>query len=167
MPNSHRIAVSIDPAITVANLIERISPNPLRIVYHGRVLSPQSTLLACNITPECTLHAIPMANPTPTVTPQNATSRPSSRPPPPPRPTTGAAAAPPLAPNAAASPLEPLGFVEGTPYDLLWGMLAGFFLSLLALLVFYEPKCSQRAKLGVLAGIAFNFSFGIMHLLFS
>lgn len=54
---------------------------------------------------------------------------------------------------------------EGDNHDLLWGMVAGFFLSVLCLVMFWEKSVPRRAKWGIIAGIGFNFSFSILRLM--
>eukprot|EP00762_Andalucia_godoyi_P005173 ANDGO_03985.mRNA.1 hypothetical protein isoform 1 len=55
--------------------------------------------------------------------------------------------------------------VEGSNHDLMWGMIIGFFLGLLTLLLFWEKRASRRIKVGVIAGLCFNVSFSLVRTL--
>ncbi|KAI9006879.1 DUF2407 C-terminal domain-containing protein [Hyaloraphidium curvatum] len=56
-------------------------------------------------------------------------------------------------------------FFGNSPGDLLLGLVLGFFLGILSLLLVREPIFNRRVQFGIVVGLLFNVSFGIARLL--
>lgn len=56
-------------------------------------------------------------------------------------------------------------FFGNSPGDLLAGLMIGFFLGILSLLLIREPFFNRRVQFGVVVGLLFNASFGIARML--
>ncbi|KAL1917631.1 uncharacterized protein VTP21DRAFT_4024 [Calcarisporiella thermophila] len=56
----------------------------------------------------------------------------------------------------------PDGTVQGAYYDMVIGLLFGFFMGLIVLFWFKEQAFSRRQQMGIVAGLLINISFGIL-----
>ncbi|KAG0047885.1 hypothetical protein BGZ83_007129 [Gryganskiella cystojenkinii] len=54
--------------------------------------------------------------------------------------------------------------LEGSYGEMVWGLMLGFFLGLIALFWFKEATFSRRQQMGIIAGLTINVGFGVLHL---
>ncbi|KAF9575460.1 hypothetical protein EC968_003065 [Mortierella alpina] len=54
--------------------------------------------------------------------------------------------------------------LEGSYGEMVWGLMLGFFMGLIALFWFKEATFSRRQQMGIFAGLMINLGFGVLHL---
>ncbi|KAI9241782.1 MAG: DUF2407 C-terminal domain-containing protein [Podila humilis] len=54
--------------------------------------------------------------------------------------------------------------LEGSYGEMVWGLILGFFMGLIALFWFKEATFSRRHQMGIIAGLMINVGFGVLHL---
>ncbi|KAF9358865.1 hypothetical protein BGX26_000729 [Mortierella sp. AD094] len=54
--------------------------------------------------------------------------------------------------------------LEGSYGEMVWGLMLGFFMGLMALFWFKESTFSRRQQMGIIAGLMINIGFGCLHL---
>ncbi|KAG0012140.1 hypothetical protein BGZ82_002724 [Podila clonocystis] len=54
--------------------------------------------------------------------------------------------------------------LEGSYGEMVWGLMLGFFMGLIALFWFKEATFSRRHQMGIVAGLMINVGFGVLHL---
>ncbi|KAF9994930.1 hypothetical protein BGZ79_000275 [Entomortierella chlamydospora] len=54
--------------------------------------------------------------------------------------------------------------LEGSYGEMVWGLMLGFFMGLMALFWFKEATFSRRQQMGIIAGLMINIGFGCLHL---
>ncbi|KAG0359947.1 hypothetical protein BG005_011817 [Podila minutissima] len=54
--------------------------------------------------------------------------------------------------------------LEGSYGEMVWGLMLGFFMGLIALFWFKEATFSRRHQMGIIAGLMINVGFGVLHL---
>ncbi|KAI1306743.1 hypothetical protein EDD11_004669 [Mortierella claussenii] len=54
--------------------------------------------------------------------------------------------------------------LEGSYSEMVWGLMLGFFMGLVALFWFKEATFSRRQQMGIIAGLMINVGFGVLHL---
>ncbi|GJJ72128.1 hypothetical protein EMPS_04485 [Entomortierella parvispora] len=54
--------------------------------------------------------------------------------------------------------------LEGSYGEMVWGLMLGFFMGLVALFWFKEATFSRRQQMGIIAGLTINLGFGVLHL---
>mmetsp|Transcript_5553 Transcript_5553/g.8614 ORF Transcript_5553/g.8614 Transcript_5553/m.8614 type:complete len:223 (+) Transcript_5553:85-753(+) len=64
-------------------------------------------------------------------------------------------------------PMIPRDSIEGDNSDLLWGITTGFLLGIIMVFWLFERALPRKQKIGIIAGIGCNLSFGLLRMLLS